>query len=368
MSESRKECRTTLTHLKTLQPRGPDADAPDLTNLLLDEPIDAPCAADASDSSDATGPTPSATVVPLLIVPLIQEAVIVAISASPTPSVIAPAAAPHQLRAAHLGLEAVPGAASGRDRDDLAVVVALGHVVDHAARVADGRHGGDADAGGEGDVARGHAVGTAVHADAAASHADSSPDADASSDTNTSDADSPDTMNCAVTNAAVTDDAHSSPTNHPVSKSSSASPVDQDASPVAHSSVSDDAVTDGCPTDHSMTDGAVSDDAAAVAHGPVPNDTVAHNAVTDAAAVTYEAVADATVTDDPAPATDADAADAHATDMPDPDAMPDSDAVPDADVTHAMGNPVPYSTNGDATVTNASTVNPASANDSAPCQ
>ena len=57
--------------------------------------------------------------------------------------------------------------------------------------------------------------------------------------------------------------------------------------------------------------------------------------------------------------------------MADPYTMPDSDAVPDADVTHTMGNPMPYATNSDATMTNsmnASPVNSASAYDSAPYQ
>ena len=139
-----------------MQSGGPDSDDPDLTNLLLDEPINAPntdAAAPAANSCTATSAVPVIAVAPLfsmistLVVPLIHEVVVMPRASDTATAATTPYAAPHELRAAHLGLE-TESATPGRGRDHLSVVVAPGHVVNHAARVADGRHGRNPDLGG----------------------------------------------------------------------------------------------------------------------------------------------------------------------------------------------------------------------------
>ena len=103
-----------IAHLKTLQPGSPDSNAPYLTNLLLDEAINAP-AADATSTADAnSSPGMPVIVVSPLFVPLIHEVVVIARASATSAAASSPdTAAPHELRAAHLGLETEAGAPTG---------------------------------------------------------------------------------------------------------------------------------------------------------------------------------------------------------------------------------------------------------------
>ena len=132
------------------------------------------------------------------------------------------------------------------------MVVALGHVVNHAARVADGRHGRNADSGGQGDVAGGDAVavGTAVNAETSSDAVKSSVTDDSHSAAATA------TANHAVTYPSV------GVSNDAVMDSSA---VDDHASggmvsesdPMANSAMSNDAMTDGTAANHPVTDDTV---------------------------------------------------------------------------------------------------------------